>query len=249
MPILGPTGKPFLLAACFDANVKANRYKAAGRGRPATTTPGDGVFLAGAHKKVWELQGSGQPLPLSCAFSSSNDSSGDGAGGIGDASPGAAGIAGDADDAAIELDSHVQHQCHPHLSCAREASVSSAINDECGIAGGVCSHGVPLLGCMLAMPAPERMLYYDLLVSWLQTHADVMVMYLDIGCTYKKHWRLHMPGPPPGFIMLPWWHARGHGEDCFLRNSGFYMPGEHLVITDACLSDACEHALQKPTVF
>jgi hypothetical protein len=238
MPSLGPTGKPYLVAACFDANVKANRYKAAGRGRPATTTPGDGLFFADPHKKLWELHGSGQPLPLSCAFSSSDSSSGDGGGdgpgGTAEA-PGAAGSSAvDADDAAIELDAQVQHQCHPQLSCARETSVSTGINDECGIAGCVCSHGVPLLGGMLAMPAPERMLYYDLLASSLQTQADVMVMYLDIGCTYTAHWDLHMPGPPPGSIKLPWWHARGHGEGCFLQNSGYYMPGEHLA-TQGCM--------------
>ena len=44
--------------------------------------------------------------------------------------------------------------CHPRLTCARETSVlHSGISDECGLAGAVCSHGLPMLGCMLAMPA------------------------------------------------------------------------------------------------
>ena len=86
---------------------------------------------------------------------------------------------------------------------------------------------MPLLGCMLAMPAPERFLYYDLLVSFLLQRVDLKVLYLDTGCTYAAHWRIHMSDVPrPLNIKLPWWHARGHGPDCYLQNSGFYMPGE-----------------------
>ena len=132
-----------------------------------------------------------------------------------------------ADDIALELEAHIEHHCHPRLSCARGTSLSSSISDECGVAGAVCSHGVPLLGCMLAMPAPERFLYYDLLVAFLLQLVDLNVLYLDTGCTYAAHWRIYMSGvQDPLQIKLPWWHARGHGAECYLQNSGFYMPGE-----------------------
>jgi hypothetical protein len=80
---------------------------------------------------------------------------------------------------------------------------------------------------MLAMPAPERFLYYDVLVSFLLQLVDLNLLYLDTGCTYAAHWRIYMADDPgPLQIKLPWWHARGHGAECYLENSGFYMPGE-----------------------
>jgi hypothetical protein len=80
---------------------------------------------------------------------------------------------------------------------------------------------------MLAMPAPERFLYFDLLVSYLLHLVELQVLFLDTGCTFAAHWRLHMSGQqPPTHIKVPWWHGRGHGSECFLRNSGFYLSGK-----------------------
>jgi hypothetical protein len=135
------------------------------------------------------------------------------------------------DDEQLELEAHAASNCHPRLQCAREKSQCSSISDECGIAGIVCSHGLPLQGGMLAMPAPERFLYYDLLMLQLLQQVDVGIMFLDTGCTYARHWQLYLAGgPAPDIIKLPWWHARGHGSSCYVKNSGLYLPGELLYV-------------------
>jgi hypothetical protein len=51
----------------------------------------------------------------------------------------------------------------------------------------------PLLGMFLAMPAPERFLYYDLALQELLLEARVNVMYLDTGCSYSRHRQQHLP--------------------------------------------------------
>lgn len=196
------TAQPLLKAVCFDANVKANRYRSAGRSGGY-----DGVerthqhFLGAAHAELWELVASGELPPTSSR--QRNTAAGD--------------------DVDLELDG----QCHPHLSCARETSLVSGISDECGLVGGVCSHGQPLVGGFAAMPAPERLLYYDLILKHKLLEAGVDIMFLDTGCTYARHWQLHMPedAPKPVHIRVPWWHARGHGSSCYLRNSGLYLSG------------------------
>ena len=210
---VGPTGKPIVPVACFDANAKANRYASAGK---ASSTSFEqlppGRFFAQAHADVWGQQAAGGGLPLSSTGSS----------GIGSNSASGA----DAADLDLELETVMQDDCHPNLSCARDTSQCSSISDVCGVAAGVCAHGQPLAGCALAMPAPERLLYYDLLVSHMLKDADVQLLYLDTGCRYAAHWPLHMPSDAaPAVIKVPWWHARGHGASCFLKNSGFYLPG------------------------
>jgi hypothetical protein len=214
MAQVGPTGKPIVPVACFDANAKANRYHSAGK---ASSTGFEqlpaGRFFAQAHADVWKRQAEGCGLPLS----------GTGSSGIGSSSSSASG----ADDADLGLESATQDDCHPNLTCARDTSQCSSISDVCGVAAGVCAHGQPLAGCALAMPAPDRFLYYDLLLAHLLKDAHVRLMYIDTGCSYAAHWRLHMPADvAPDVIKVPWWHARGHGASCFLKNSGLYLPGE-----------------------
>lgn len=233
IPVKGPTGKPYLTAACFDANAKANRLASAGRGQLSTAPdPSDNcLFFGGVHQELWQLHRAG-PLPLSAVYTGSSSANADRDSAVQDGSSSAPGssstaaAAAAASDDELELDAQVEHNCHPHLSCARETSVSSGISDEHGLVGAVCAHGQPLLGLMAAMPAPERLVYYDLLTSRLQELVDLGVMYLDTGCTFSAHWRLHMPGAPRFVIKVPWWHARGHGESCYLTFSGFYYPGE-----------------------
>jgi hypothetical protein len=138
---------------------------------------------------------------------------------------------------ADEVSIEVAGECHPQLSCARETSLHSGISDECGLAGGVCSHGFPLLGMFLAMPAPERFLYYDLALQELLYDAHVHIMYLDTGCSYSRHRQLLKPRPAaePAHVRLPWWHAKGHGATCCLRNSGLYLPGMLCLRQGSCM--------------
>jgi hypothetical protein len=132
---------------------------------------------------------------------------------------------------ADDLDLELEGQCHPRLSCARETSLTSGISDECGLAGCTCSHGVPILGGFLAMPAPERFLYYDLINDHLLPLLDIDVMYLDTGCVYKVHFAAsNAPdAPAPKHIRVPWWHCRGHGAHCAPFNSGLYLTGVHTI--------------------
>lgn len=222
MAQVGPTGKPIVPVACFDANAKANRCHSAGK---AISTRFEQLpaerFFAQAHADVWKCQAEGHGLPLS----------GTGSSGIGSSSSSASG----ADDADLGLESATQDDCHPNLTCTRDTSQCSSISDVCGVAGGVCAHGQPLAGCALAMPAPERFLYYDLLLTHLLKDAHVRLMYIDTGCSYAAHWRLHMPADvAPDVIKVPWWHARGHGAACFLKNSGLYLPGSGRRVGENC---------------
>ena len=220
MPLVGPSGKPVLSAACFDANVKANHYRSAGKASSSSFQElPSGRFFADAHADVWRLKAAG-PLPLSSTGTS-------GLGGSGQSSGSNHSSAGD--DADYELQAVVDDSCHPRITCARETSLCSSISDVCGVAAGVCSHGLPLLGCAIAMPAPERFLYYDLTLSHLLRRVHLQLMYLDIGCSYRAQWLHYMP-QDLGLetIKIGWWHARGHGPGCFLKNSGLYLPGKAL---------------------
>lgn len=214
---VGPSGKRVLSVACFDANAKANHYRSAGKASSSTFQQLEpGRFFAGAHADVWRMHAAG-PLPL-CSTGTS---------GLGDSNSSGSNSSEAGDDADFELQAVVQDSCHPRMTCARETSLCSSISDVCGIAAGVCSHGLPLLGCALAMPAPERFLFYDVILSHLLKSAHVQLMYLDTACSYGAHWRHYMPhGAGPSLIKLPWWHARGHGAACFIKNSGLYLPGE-----------------------
>jgi hypothetical protein len=200
LPIFSCGEKPIIVATSFDSVVKPNRYKSAGRsGGYSEACAVLGRFFGRAHTKLWEMKASGE---LYVAQSLQAE--------VG------------ADEVSIE----VAGECHPLLSCARETSLQSGISDECGVTGGVCSHGQPLLGMFLAMPAPERFLYYDLALQELLLEARVNVMYLDTGCSYSRHRQLHLPlAAAPSHIRVPWWHARGHGASCYLCNSGLYLPG------------------------
>lgn len=201
IPIWSVGERPIISAAAFDAAVKPNRYASAGNsGGYDNVAPALGRFLDVAHNKLWSMKASGE---LSAPQSHRAEL--------------------DADDS-IELG----EECHPRLSCARESSLFSGVSDVCGLAGGVCSHGQPLLGAFMAMPAPERFVYYDLALQELLQSARVNVMYLDTGCSYSRHTRANLLAPAPLHIRTPWWHARGHGVRCCLSYSGLYLPGEFL---------------------
>jgi hypothetical protein len=81
---------------------------------------------------------------------------------------------------------------------------------------------------MMAMPAPEKFGYYDMLLTYLLEQVELEVFYLDTGCSYDAHWKLHMAPEhePPNNVKTPWWHGRGHGPGCFVLNSAFFLPGE-----------------------
>jgi hypothetical protein len=201
LPIWSVGELPWLSAAMFDANVKLNRYASAGRsGGYDEAEPVLSRFLDKAHRQLWLMKESGE-------LSSTQRQR----------------AALDADDISIELGG----ECQPRLSCARESSLYSGISDDCGLVGGVCSHGQPLLGTFMTMPAPERFVYYDLALQELLLSTRLDTMYLDTGCTYSRHRQLYLSAAPaPRRICVPWWHARGHGARCCLRNSGLYLPGE-----------------------
>lgn len=79
--------------------------------------------------------------------------------------------------------------------------------------------------------------YYDLALEELLVDAHVHIMYLDTGCSYYRHRQLLKPQPAaePAHVRLPWWHAKGHGATCCLRNSGLYLPGMLCLRQGSCM--------------
>lgn len=78
--------------------------------------------------------------------------------------------------------------CHPNLRCARDYSrVGAGVLDYHGVMGAVCCHGFPLVGCFVAMPAPEQYLYYDTVLSHVLRRARVVDCYIDFACQYKRN--------------------------------------------------------------
>jgi hypothetical protein len=197
-------GRPRIVAASADSVVKLNRYRHAGLAQ-VNRHPGPTDFFGRAHMRVW----------------------------AGDLPPGSSATdrvvarRGGDTDLQLELDTTMQTHCHPRLSCAREHSSGLSILDEHGLTGLVCSHGQPLTGGFLAMPSHERFDYYDQLLADVLAEQDMYLFYLDIGCTYMKHWPkiFGTEAPRPTHIKVPWWHGKTHGVDCFTVNSGLYLHG------------------------
>lgn len=78
--------------------------------------------------------------------------------------------------------------CHPNLRCARDFSrVGNGVLDYFGVMGAVCCHGFPLVGCFVAMPAPEQYMYYDAVLTWVLKRTRVVDCYIDFACQYKRH--------------------------------------------------------------
>ncbi|KAF6255126.1 hypothetical protein COO60DRAFT_1641828 [Scenedesmus sp. NREL 46B-D3] len=181
LPVFGHGELPIILAACFDSAVKPNRYNSAGRsGGYMGAAAVLGRFLGKAHDKLWHMTSSGELYVAQSRI---------------------------AELGAHEVSIGVDGECHPILTCSRLTSQRSGLCDEFGLTGYVCSHGQPLLGMFLAMPAPERFLYYDLALQELLLEARVNVMYLDTGCSYSRHLQLHSPeAAAPGHTTV--------GETC-----------------------------------
>ncbi|KAF6246657.1 hypothetical protein COO60DRAFT_1200439 [Scenedesmus sp. NREL 46B-D3] len=140
------------LAACFDSAVKPNRYNSAGRsGGYMGAAAVLGLFLGKAHDKLWHMTSSGELYVAQSRIAELG-----------------------ADEVSIEVDG----ECHPILTCSRLTSQRSGLCDAFGLTGSVCSHGQPLLDMFLAMPAPERFLYYDLALQELASPgvADVELL-------------------------------------------------------------------------
>lgn len=81
--------------------------------------------------------------------------------------------------------------------------------------------GVALHRCGSCMPAarcPSALL--------MCSHSSQLPALL-MWTTRSLSWRPMLPaeGPAPGAIKVPWWHARGHGPSCYVKNSGLYLQG------------------------
>ena len=99
MSIFSIREKPAIIAVCFDANVKSNRYASAGRsGGYSEAFAVLGRFLGRAHTRLWDMKGNGQLYVKQTQLAKLG-----------------------ADEVSIE----VAGECHPQLSCARETSLHS----------------------------------------------------------------------------------------------------------------------------
>lgn len=79
------------------------------------------------------------------------------------------------------------------------------------------------------MPKPERFDYYTRLLRHLTARVPVKDFFLDIGCKFKIGWFRAADALQQrdrlSRILVGWWHAAGHGADCYLQNSGMYTEG------------------------
>ena len=131
----------------------------------------------------------------------------------------------------------VMPACTTALSCNREKSHNTRAElDICGIVGIVCVHGVPALGCMLPMNAPENHSFYDLVFRELfRKKSNIGQVYLDLMCRYSKRLRallekLEFQENRPFeaaviMLLVPWMHAFDHDLSCQLTFSGLYAEG------------------------
>lgn len=109
--------------------------------------------------------------------------------------------------------------------------------DRTGVASLSCPHGCPIPGTMVDMARPEHYAVYDAAILQLLRVDPSMaqcVVYLDIACRYRPHWRNLVdklvseghswvePSWRDLCIVLPWWHARGHDETCQVIHSAVY---------------------------
>lgn len=127
-----------------------------------------------------------------------------------------------------------------NLHCSRPTvdNTDSTACDQHGLVGGVCSHGIPLLGLFTWMCTPEQFAFYLLLLLAfamnLMAHgipaADV---YIDFGCRIKATWHRYLASRCSSVqqacsklrIMVNWMHAAGHSWDCQMKNSGRFITG------------------------
>jgi hypothetical protein len=73
--------------------------------------------------------------------------------------------------------------CSSNLTCSRASASARGVVDFCGISGVTCAHSFPLLGCYVAMPAPEQFPYHIAAIAEALTRRpDIRHVYIDIAC-------------------------------------------------------------------
>lgn len=67
--------------------------------------------------------------------------------------------------------------------------------------------------------------YYDVTLAKILEDYDLLHLYVDVGCQYSPHLRnldeRYLPCDPPR-CLVPWFHAKGHNQNCQLQYSGLY---------------------------
>lgn len=127
--------------------------------------------------------------------------------------------------------------CTTTLTCNREEAAARGTTDRWGVVGTVCAHIIPLLLLFLAMFTPEQHYYYDVLFESVVLSAPhLAAIYLDLGCRYKKRFKILLANLVAAgkiseeraaaiHLWLPWMHGYDHDETCQISNSGLYQVG------------------------
>lgn len=76
--------------------------------------------------------------------------------------------------------------CNSNLTCSRASASARGMVDYSGISGVTCTHCFPLLGCFVAMPAPEQWAFHiAALIEALIRLPSIRHVYIDIACRMR----------------------------------------------------------------
>ena len=76
--------------------------------------------------------------------------------------------------------------CSSNLTCSRASASARGVVDFSGISGVTCTHGFPLLNCVVAMPSPEQWAFHiAALAEALTRRPDIRHIYIDIACRMR----------------------------------------------------------------
>lgn len=121
--------------------------------------------------------------------------------------------------------------CTSSITASRPTSYARGSTDQAGLIGVVCAHIFPALGLFVALWTPENFSYYVyVLKELLKRRPDLVIVYLDVACRFKKRWDtlvdelvgagLATAEAKKIGLLLPWMHAFDHNLECQVQFSG-----------------------------
>lgn len=141
--------------------------------------------------------------------------------------------------------------CESSITAAREAARGTE-KDAHGITGGVCHHGIPIVGSYVSMPSAERLVYHLIAAEWVMRRHHVSALVVDTACRMKNFKEIQVMQQDGAvrpvkdvrnakpMCVLPFLHSRNHNAQCQLKNSAFHATQEDGVGLGWAATDANE---------